>query len=79
MASHGARPQGIRNRSIVPGQLTDQQVLEARALYELKLWTIQRVIDRFPSVNPTTMRRILDYTNRSRLVPKESDIPEDCR
>lgn len=56
--------------------MTDAQVLEARALQEFADWSNEQVCARFPAINKRTMDSILDYRNRSRLIPKATHLPD---
>lgn len=55
--------------------MTDAQVLEARALQEFADWSNAQVSERFPAINTRTLDAILDYRNRSRLIPKKTHLP----
>lgn len=55
--------------------LTDAQVLEARALQDFADWDLDQVQARFPAIKRDTLKAILDYRNRSRLIPKEHHLP----
>jgi uncharacterized protein (DUF433 family) len=55
--------------------MTDAQVLEARALQDFADWSLDQVQERFPQIQRDTLKAILDYRNRSRLIPKEHHLP----
>lgn len=51
--------------------LTDDQVLEARALHEFDGWP-ERDITKAFSLSPTYTRQLLTYLVRSKLIPKRN-------
>lgn len=58
--------------------MTDEQVLEARALQVFKGWTRAQLHARYPHVETRTLDSILQGTNRTRLVPTKKHLPEDA-
>ena len=50
-------------------RMTDEQVLACRALHEFEGWSRQRLAREYGQ-SDDYMRRLLDYTVRSKLVPK---------
>jgi hypothetical protein len=77
MSMATARPLGHVHGCRAKITMTDDEVLEARALREFKGWPLKRLRDRYPHVDPRTLEHILDYTNRSRLIPNKSHVPEN--
>lgn len=71
-----ARPMGQSTKT-QRSVMTDSQVLEARALYEFRGWRPRRLQERYPHVDPRTLQNILNYTNRSRLIPTEANLPSE--
>ena len=71
-----ARPMGQVTRN-EKSTMTDEQVLEARALYEFRGWKPRQLQARYPHVDPRTLQNILNYTNRSRLIPTEAHLPTE--
>lgn len=73
-----ARPMG--NKSTRKDlSMSDDEVLEARALREFRGWRQKQLEQRYPHVDPRTLNQILNYNNRSRLIPTESHLPEEAR
>lgn len=56
--------------------MTDEQVLEARALQDFADWSLDEIMARFPDIKRETMRQVLDYLNRSRLIPQPHHLPD---
>jgi AraC-like DNA-binding protein len=72
------RIKGYKLREELPRQhyktlMTDDQVLECRARHEFDGWSRQRLASAY-GVSVEYMRRLLDYTVRSKLVPKRPAV-----
>lgn len=67
----------LRNNTHVNGRLTggvkkltDEQILRIRTRYEFEGATRKELLADYPGLVYETLRNILDYTTRGKLIPK---------
>ena len=51
--------------------LSDDQILSIRSRHEFEGVTKKQLQSEYPEVSPEHMRSILEYTTRSKLIPKQ--------
>lgn len=52
--------------------LTDEQILSIRSRHEFDGVTRKQLLEDYPSLTPDTLRNILNYTTRGKLIPRRA-------
>lgn len=53
-----------------PYVLTDEEVLEIRAMKEFDGVSRKEILEAYPHITPEYLRKLLDYSIRSKLIPR---------